>query len=385
MRWQYSVNQIIRDNWENIKSQRWVNTFNIKHLHAIKQCRTKALGGHVDACEKCAFYKMSYNSCGNRHCPTCGALKREMWIAAQEQKLLKVPYFHLVFTLPHELNPLCLQHPRTMYSLLFRTAWQSVNAFANDPKYLGAKTGMTAVLHTWGQQLSLHPHVHAIVPGGGLTRSGKWKTTRSNGKYLFPKAAMRKVFRGKFMAGLKALAKTKTIRLPIDLREKCYRKKWVVYAKRPFARPHNVIEYLGRYTHKTAISNYRITAVENGQVTFRYKAYQKGGAPAYMTLPALEFIRRFALHILPHGFARIRHYGLLSSRSQSVHLPSIQADMGIRRPKKSGPERRAIACQRLRVEKACPCCGHRELQRLFSFPRGEPPDEAYILRIVLRR
>lgn len=177
MRWQYSVNRVVRDNWENIKKQKWANTFKLKHLHAIKLCRTKDLGGHIDACVKCAFYKISYNSCGNRHCPTCGALRREEWIARQEEKLLDVPYFHLVLTLPHDLNGLCLQHPRIMYGLLFRTAWQTVKAFAADPKYLGAKTGMTAVLHTWGQNLSLHPHVHCIVPGGGLTKDGKWRAT----------------------------------------------------------------------------------------------------------------------------------------------------------------------------------------------------------------
>ena len=169
MRWQYSVNQIIRDNWEGVKREKWANSFKVKHLYALKLCRTKELGGHIDACEKCAFYKISFNSCGNRHCPTCGALKREEWVARQEQKLLNVPYFHLVFTLPHDLKGLCLAKPRVMYSLLFRTAWLTVKAFASDPKFLGAKTGMTAVLHTWGQNLALHPHVHCIVPGGGLT------------------------------------------------------------------------------------------------------------------------------------------------------------------------------------------------------------------------
>jgi len=384
MRWQHSVNRIVRDNWDGIKKTKWANSFKIKHLHAIRLCRTKDLGGHVDACEKCAFYKISYNSCGNRHCPTCGALKREEWIARQEQKLLNAPYFHLVFTLPHDLNRLCLQHPRLIYGLLFRISWQTVKAFAADPKYLGAKTGMTAVLHTWGQQLSLHPHLHCIVPGGGLAQNGKWKTTRSNGKYLFPKNAVRKVFKGKFMAALKDLAKSNTIDLPNDLKEILYRKKWVVYAKRPFARPENVIEYLGRYTHKSAISNYRIEKVGNGEVSFRYKVYKKGGKVESMSLETMEFIRRFALHILPHGFARMRHYGLLSSRGQSTYLPVVQKDMGIERPKKSKPEIREQALLRLKTNNQCPCCGHKNLRRLFPFPRGEPPDGLYILGQVLR-
>lgn len=384
MQWQFSVNQIIRDNWGDIKTKKWANSFKIKHLSAIKLCRTKDLGGHIDACEKCAFYKISYNSCGNRHCPTCGALKREEWIARQEQKLLNVPYFHLVFTLPHDLNGLCLAHPRVMYSLLFRTAWQTVKDFAADPKYLGAKTGMTAVLHTWGQNLSLHPHVHCIVPGGGLTKDGKWKTTRSDGKYLFPKNAMRIVFRGKFMAALKELAKSNTIVLPDDLKEKLYRKKWVVFAKRPFAKPENVIEYLGRYTHKSAISNYRIEKVENGEVTFKYKVYKKGGIIESMALKTMEFIRRFALHILPHGFARMRHYGLLSSKGQTIYLPVIQSSMNINRPKKSKSEIREQALKRLKTDKVCPCCGHKNLRQIIPFPRGEPPDDIYILNIVLK-
>jgi predicted nucleic acid-binding Zn ribbon protein len=231
MRWQFSLNQILRNHWTTITTSGIFNSFQIKHLSAISKCRTAALGGHIDACNACGFYKISFNSCGNRHCPTCGALKREHWIVRQEEKLLNVPYFHVVFTIPHQLNGLCLQHPRLLYGLLFKTAWQTIQAFANDPKYLGAKTGMTSVLHTWGQNLSLHPHLHCIVPGGGITPNGKWKTTPSKGKYLFPKNALRKVFRAKFMAALKDLAAKNAIELPYELKEKLYRKKWVVYAK----------------------------------------------------------------------------------------------------------------------------------------------------------
>ena len=384
MRWKYSVGQIIRNNWDYIQHSGVFNSFKIKHLSALSKCRTAALGGHVDACEDCGFYKISYNSCGNRHCPTCGSLKREEWILRQEEKLLDVPYFHVVFTLPHELNPLCLYRPRLMYGLLFRAAWQTIQAFAADPKYLGAKTGMTAVLHTWGQQLSLHPHLHCIIPGGGLTKSGKWKTTRSNGKYLYPKNALRKVFKGKFMSELKALAQAGEIELPAELREKLYGKKWVVYAKRPFARPQDVLEYLGRYTHKTAISNYRIIDVDDHTVTFKYKDYREAAKQKEMTLATEEFIRRFALHILPHGFARMRHYGLLSSRGVSAHLPDIQSGMHIARPQRTKTELRTAALQRLKAERACPCCGHQNLRRILPFPRGEPPDEKYIELQVLR-
>ena len=384
MRWQYSINQILRNHWEYIATSGLFNTFKIKHLSAISKCRTAALGGHIDACKGCGFYKISYNSCGNRHCPTCGALKRETWIARQEEKLLNVPYFHVVFTIPHELNELCLQHPRLLYGLLFKTAWQTIQTFAKDPKYLGAKTGMTAVLHTWGQNLSLHPHLHCIVPGGGLTPHGKWKITRTDGKYLFPKNALRKVFRGKFMAALKDVAAKDVIELPAQLKEKLYRKKWVVYAKRPFAKPENVIEYLGRYTHKTAISNYRLKEVDLYTVKFSYKDYKTGGTFKEMSLDVSEFIRRFALHILPHGFGRIRHFGILSSRGQLTQIPLIQASMGIEKPKLTKIQLRQKALKSLKTDATCPACGQEKLQRILPFPRGEPPEEDYILNQVLR-
>lgn len=385
MRWQHSVGQILRTHWEQITTSGLFNAFKIKHLSAISKCRTAALGGHVDACESCGFYKISYNSCGNRHCPTCGALKRETWIVRQEEKLLDVPYFHVVFTLPHQLNPLCLHQPRLLYGLLFRCAWQTIQAFAADPKYLGAKTGMTAVLHTWGQNLSLHPHLHCIIPAGGLTSSGHWKTTRTKGNYLFPKNAMRKVFKGKMMAALKDLAAQQVIELPYELKEKLYATKWVVYAKRPFAKPQNVIEYLGRYTHKTAISNYRLQVVSDQTVTFSYKDYKTGGTIKLMTLATLEFIRRFALHILPHGFGRIRHFGLLSSRGQVAHIPSIQAKMGIAKPKLTKQQLRQKAVSRLKIDATCPCCRQQRLTSILPFPRGEPPDDNYILSQIIRR
>ncbi len=285
--------------------------------------------------------------------------------------------------MPHELNRLCLQHPRLLYGLLFRTAWQTLKAFADDPKFLGAKSGMTAVLHTWGQNLSLHPHLHCIVPGGGLTKSGKWITTRSQGKYLYPKKALRQVFKGKFMAALKELHASNTIVLTDEVRETCYRKKWVVYAKRPFAKPQDVIEYLGRYTHKIAISNYRLKVVSNSQITFSYKDYKNNAAKKEMQLHPTEFVRRFALHILPHGFARMRHFGLLSSRGKSTYLPDIQLDMNIFPYKRSKEELRQAALNRLKRNGNCPCCGSKKIVEICHFPRGEPPDETDVVRAVL--
>jgi len=317
MKWQYSVNQIIQEHWQSIQQSPLFNSFDLYQLNQLRNCRTAALGGHINACDQCGHFEIAYNSCRNRHCPSCQGLKREEWILQQEAMLLPVPYFHVVFTLPAELNALCIAKPRLMYTLLFQSAQQTIKAFAKDPKFLGAKTGMTAVLHTWGQNLSLHPHLHCIIPGGGIDRQGKWVPTRSEGKFLFPRNALRKVFKGKFLEGLKDLAKSGAISLPDQLKEQLYAKKWVVYAKRPFANPQAVIVYLGRYTHKVAISNFRITKLTTTHVTFEWKDYRSGGKKELMTLPVLEFLRRFCLHFLPDRFQRIRHYGILSSRGRA--------------------------------------------------------------------
>lgn len=275
-------------------------------------------------CNDCDHEQYIYYSCRNRHCPSCQGAKREQWVAKQQEYLLDVPYYHVVFTIPSELHGLCLYRPKHLYALLMRASWQTIDTLSKDKKYLGAHTGMTAVLHTWSQNMLLHPHVHCIVPGGGLSKSGYWITTRSHGKYLYPIKVMCILFRAIFMKGLKELAKAGVINIDIHLRKKLYAKRWVVYAKRPFAKPAHVIEYLGRYTHKVAISNYRITHVDEKQVTFKWKDYRHGAVKKDMTLPIHEFIRRFALHILPHKFVRIRHYGILSNHGRSKVIPLIQ-------------------------------------------------------------
>jgi hypothetical protein len=233
---------------------------------------------------------------------------------------LPVPYFHVVFTIPDTLNQLCLHKDKEVYNILFQSVWHVLNTFGHDHKWLGAQTGMISILHTWGQTMTLHPHLHCIVPGGGINKQGNpitigWKTAKTNGKYLFNVKAMSKVFRGKFIALLKE-------RLPDEMNQQfineLYKNDWVVYAKRPFSGPESVIEYLGRYTHKIAISNHRISNVEDGKVSFSYKDYKHGAVKKEMTLDASEFIRRFAMHILPKGFVRIRHYGILSSTSKSA-------------------------------------------------------------------
>lgn len=291
-------------------------------LHAIRRCRTPAMGGHIDKCDCCHKLHISYNSCRNRHCPTCQGHKCEAWIRARESELLNVPYFHVVFTLPSELNSVALKHPKIVYERLFKAAWATLEQFGSNPKHLGAKMGMIAILHTWGQNLSLHPHLHCIVPGGGVSKSGKWKLAKNKGKYLFNVKSMSRVFRAKYVD----LLRKSKMPVPQQTYGRLFAKNWVVYAKQQFHIPKHVVEYLGRYTHKIAISNHRIAQIDKatGKISFTAKDYRKGGKKEVLKLSSHEFIRRFSLHILPKGFTRIRHYGILSSRWKKEKLPALK-------------------------------------------------------------
>ncbi|WP_426092998.1 IS91 family transposase, partial [Flavobacterium sp. DSR3-2] len=293
-----------------------LNTWQLRTLYAIKKCRTAELGGHIDACDSCGNLTVSYNSCRNRHCPKCQGNKREDWIQARSTELLPVPYFHLVFTLPDSINFLAIYQLKIVYDTLFEATWETLQRFGKAKQM---QMGMIAVLHTWGQQLSLHPHLHCIVPGGGVDKDGQWKNSRADGKFLFPVKALSKVFRAKFCRKLKAKSPTQYEQILQEL----WQKPWVVFAKKPFGSPKSVVEYLGRYTHKIAISNHRIKNIDEQNVTFDYKDYRVSGFKKQMTLTHQEFIRRFSLHILPKRFTssvrplgsgvKIRHYGFLSS------------------------------------------------------------------------
>lgn len=347
------------------QSEAKLNSWQWRCLNALRRCRTAALGGHIDECKECGYAKMSYNSCRNRHCPKCQGQNRERWIQMRERELLPVKYFHVVFTLPSELNRLCLEDPKTMYSLLFKTAWSVMQSFAANPNHLGAQIGMIAVLHTWGQNLSLHPHLHCIVPAGGMDEQNTWRICRGRGNYLFPVHQLSSVFRARM---LKAIRKHMNVTDKAAL-EQAYQKNWVVYAKQAFGGPHQVIEYLGRYTHKVAISNARLTRLdEQDQVHFKYKDYKQGGKKKQMPLNAVEFIRRFALHILPRGFVRIRHFGILASSNKYRKLNQIRQMLGqepIQKLKKgSGFE-----------GYPCPCCQTGTMRILFSFDQRGPPEE----------
>lgn len=309
----------------------------------LKKCKTSELGFHLYKCnnDDCAQFKYLYHGCRNRHCPQCGGFKKDEWIEDRRRELLPVPYFHVVFTLPHELNSIILGNRQQLFRLLFDASAQTLLAFANDKHHLGAAPGIISVLHTWGQDMSFHPHVHCIVSGGGTEKntdgSYSWKNARRiKDNFLFPINAMRIVFRAKFLAGLKSLHENKLIQLPQgynlqQLINNLYKKKWNLYAKAPCAGPQQVIEYLGRYTNKVAISNYRMAEndLQNGNVTFKYKDYADGNQTKLMTLKGPEFVRRFEQHILPPKFTKIRSYGYLSNRGRTMRMEEITVAMKI--------------------------------------------------------
>lgn len=378
MQVKFEVAHVLRTQWATIEQSvknKSLNTWQLRTLSALSKCRTSALGGHVDGCSSCGILRISYNSCRNRHCPKCQGNEREAWIQAREHELLPVAYFHVVFTLPSELNVLCLQYPRIMYTSLFDAAWNTINTFSKDEKHLGATTGMISILHTWGQQLTLHPHVHCIIPAGGLTKQGKWKHCKTNGNYLFPVKALSVVFRAKYMQHLrKHIAEHNTnnkqqILLPQGITNTCLKKQWVVYAKRPFSGVNSVVEYLGRYTHKVAISNHRIVDIDiiNNIVTFNYKDYKANGAKKQLALNSMEFVRRFSMHILPKAFVRIRHYGILSSTSKAFAIDAIRKQL----PCKSTKVRQLIVKAYNPLQ--CPCCKKETMIQLLNFNLRGPP------------
>jgi len=353
-------------------------------LSAIERCRTAALGQHVDGCDSCGYLKISYNSCRNRHCPKCQGLNKEMWVVQQEEQLLGVAYYHIVFTLPHELNAMCLSHPKIMYGLLFKAAWYALNKLALDEKWLGAKTAATMILHTWSQTMTLHPHVHCIVPNGGITKDGKWQfPKRGDGNFLFPQKSIMQVYRGFFMEELKSYIQKNEVKLKLpdgmnyqQFKDELYRKEWVVFTKKPFSDVKNVVSYLGRYSHRVAITNHRLKEVDESEVLFDYKDYRQNGKRKLMRLSNTEFIRRFCLHILPPNFRKVRQYGFLSNASKAKSLKIARRALGYRQRKlRSRAERKVIAKERLfgKSVHKCPFCKTGNLNPLGIIPQNKSP------------
>ena len=319
------------------RQRRWLTRQHLKVLRAIAACRTAVLGGHLDQCNRCGHQAISYNSCRNRHCPKCQGAARQRWLAERSAELLPVPYFHVVFTLPQLLAPLALQNKTLIYGLLFRATAATLLQIAADPKHLGAEIGFLAVLHTWGQTLQHHPHLHCVVPGGGLSPDHQ-RWISCGRKFFLPVKVLSPVFRGKFLEALEQafrkqqliltgqLASLQSPEAFSELLRAAARRDWVVYAKRPFAGPAQVLKYLSRYTHRVAIANSRLVSMsEDGQVSFRWRDYAHGHRTRIMTLTADEFLRRFLLHVLPAGFVRIRHFGLLANRHRTQLLNLCRA------------------------------------------------------------
>jgi hypothetical protein len=367
----------------------------LKVMSAIESCRTAALGGHVARCEKCAHSQISYNSCRNRHCPKCQRAAAKEWLAAREADLLPVPYYHVVFTLPAAIADIAYQNKTVIYDLLFRASAETLITIAADPRHLGARVGITSVLHTWGSAMTHHPHVHMIVPGGGISLDGeRWVACRSG--FFLPVRVLSRLFRRlllerlraahlaghlKFFGNHAALVDPQAFATYLaPLR----RAEWVVYAKRPFGGPQAVLAYLSRYTHRVAIANSRLIACDRAGVTFRWKDYRADGRQKVMTLATGEFIRRFLIHVLPQGFHRIRHYGLFASATRADNIARARRLLDV---PAAQPEAGDTNCAQTNEPLAhpCPCCGGRMIiierfQRGAS-PRTRPAAATAVIRI----
>jgi hypothetical protein len=356
-------------------------------MSAIEVCRTAALGGHLERCDQCEHERNCFNSCRDRHCPKCQSLARAQWIENRQSELLDCPYYHVVFTVPGEIASIAYQNKEALYDILFRTTAETLKIIAADPKRLGAEIGFFAVLHSWGQNLQFHPHLHCVVPGGGLSPDGeRWICCRP--RFFLPVRVLSRLFRRLFLQALEKAFHSGKLRFFGCLESLCQsrtfarhlarakRFRWVVYAKRPFAGPEQVLDYVGRYTHRVAISNHRLLAIENDQVRFQWKDYRNGDQSRMMTLPSEEFIRRFLLHVLPDGFQRIRYYGFLANRNRQQKLAECRRLLGMQVPIQQSTESQPDTDYRDRYEeltgcslRQCPQCRQDRMVIVQILPR----------------
>ena len=381
---QYEVADIFRTFSEEYCKKHNLPLSHLKVMHAIQICRTAALGGHRERCESCGFERNAYNSCRNRHCPKCQALTKAKWLERRKAELLPVKYFHNVFTLPHEINPLARCNKKILYSLLFKAIAETIEQFsANSKNGLGGKSGFIAILHTWDQKLLDHLHIHCLIPAGVISFDrSSWIQTKNN--FLFSVKALSKVFRGKFIDFLKNSFKDGSLIFPglvshletekgfTNLINQLWKKEWVVYSREAFDEPENVLDYLGRYTHRVAIANHRIVKIVNNLVTFWYKDRSDGGKRKTITVSAEEFIRRFLLHVLPHSFMRIRHYGFMANRCRKENLSLCKKLIGfennhVRKHEESMQE---IMLKLTGIDiLACPCCKKGRMRKGDELPK----------------
>jgi hypothetical protein len=358
-------------------------------MRAIVACRTAALGGHLEACDTCGESRYTYHSCRNRHCPKCQTRAKERWLQARQRELIATPYFHVVFTLPHQLNALAQGNPRLIYRCLFAAASQTLLEFGANPRWLGGQIGATLILHTWGQTLTQHIHVHALVTGGALTAAGDWRSAKRG--FLFPVKALSQVFRGKYLAALTGALEHGQVRLAggttalTDARQlqalldALRAQPWIVYAKSPMAGPTQVLEYLSRYAHRVALSNERLLSMDHTAVRFRYKDYAHASRMRVMTLGPQEFIRRFLVHVLPRHFVRIRHYGLLGNRGKRHALAQCRVALKQPAPTPAQPPESVHAfCLRVAAKdlRTCQHCGVGHMLLVQVLPAQHPPARA---------
>ena len=362
------LSDIFRCHGEIYRREHRLPASHLKVMRAVEVCRTKELGGHLKQCDTCGFEHPTYNSCRNRHCPKCQSMAKAKWLKKQTAELLPTGYFHLVFTLPHELNRLILANKKMLLSLLFKAVSETLLEFGCTR--LGGRVGIIAVLHTWDQTLKDHFHLHCLIPAGALSfDQSRWVKARKN--FLFPVKALSLVFRGKFLDLLKHASDQGKLKLTGEV-EALHKKNWVVYAKKPFGSPQTVLDYLGRYTHRVALSNDRILSVQNGQVTLSYRDRRDGDRLKSMTLDAQEFIRRFLLHVLPEGFMRIRHFGFLSNRAKKHALPQCRKLLGLNPalpdiPKKS-PHELMLELTGVDLSR-CPSCRQGTMRIVAELPK----------------
>jgi hypothetical protein len=383
------VGDVFRRYGEAYRQQHGTTLSTAQHrvMTAIELCRTAALGGHLEECDACGHQRIAYNSCRNRHCPKCQSLAQAAWLERRCSELLNTTYFHVVFTVPEPVAAIAYHNKAVVYDILFRAAAETLRRVAADPKHLGAEIGFFAVLHTWGQQLLYHPHLHSVVPGGGLSPDGnRWISCRPG--FFLPVRVLARLFRRLFLEYLKTAFDSGTLEFFTSLQPLRERRtflrfldpartaEWVVYAKPPMAGPKQVLEYLGRYTHRVAISNNRLVGIDDGAVRFRWKNYRAGGRVKTMTLAADEFIRRFLLHVLPDGFQRIRHYGFLANRSRQQKLDRCRQLLAMPPPEMPTCQLEDYRdrCQQFTGQslKACPACGHGHMVIRETFGPAAP-------------